>query len=69
MKSKDLYDHNKQHVGRVEYLKRTSKAYVSFKPDNHYANVMLEYDEFEQYKKNFGFQFEEELNQLSIFDI
>ncbi|WP_271397825.1 hypothetical protein [Salinicoccus roseus] len=67
--SKDLYDHNKQHVGRVEFLRRTCKAYVSFKADNHYANVMLEYDEFDQYKKNFDFLFEEELNQLSIFDI
>ncbi|GAB3065406.1 hypothetical protein ACFOU0_12300 [Salinicoccus sesuvii] len=69
MKSKDLYDHKKQHVGKVEFLRRVSKAHVTFHSDNHYANVMLEYDEFDQYKENFGFLFEEELLQLSIFDI
>lgn len=67
--TKDLYDHKKQHVGKVEFLRRVSKAHVTFKPDNHYSNVVLEFDEFDQYKENFSFLFEEELNQLSIFDI
>ena len=64
-----LYDHHRKHVGKIEIFRRTSQAYASFKPETHYANKMLELEEIEQYMKNFGFMFEEDLNQITFEDL
>lgn len=64
-----LYNHHRKHVGKIEIFRRTSQAYVSFKPETHYANTMLEVEEIEQYMKNFGFMFEEDLNQITFEDL
>lgn len=64
-----LYDHHRKHVGKIEIFRRTSQAYVTFKPETHYANTILELDEVEQYMKSFGFMYEEDLNQITFEDL
>ena len=69
MQTKDIYDHHRKHVGKIEIYRKTAKAHVFFKHETHYANRTLELEEIEEYMNNFGFMFEEDLDQLTLEDL
>lgn len=69
IKTRKIYDHHREHVGKIEFMRKTAQAYVTFKPETHHATTILELDEVEQYMKSFGFMFEEGLNQLTIEEL
>ena len=68
MKTKNIYDHNRKHIGTVKYLKNKNMYSVTFHDDTHYANTLVSVDGLDDYLGAFGFIRESELGQLNLTD-
>lgn len=66
-KTKRLYDDQDDCIGRVKFKKSNSSVDVMFNDNLKYADVTLDFDEFEIYKRRFKFKLEDERGQLEMF--
>ncbi len=67
IKRKNVYDHQKQLIGKVVMNMKLELAYFDYTTLNS-TGFEGTLDEFESFKLQKGYLYEEELNQLELFD-
>lgn len=70
-KTIELYNHHKQPVGTATWNKRNSTINIAYSDDIHYADTILEFEEFDHYIKRMDLRTEEMMNdlQINLFEI
>ncbi|WP_020007381.1 hypothetical protein [Salinicoccus albus] len=65
---KYLYDHRRNCVGEADFIKRNGTVAVTYyKNLIHYADVTLDFTEFDGYKARLGLIDDSELGQMELF--
>ena len=68
-KTLQLFNHHRKPIGTATWNKRNSTVSVVFSDEIHFADIILQFDEFDEYKRRMGIIDEREINQVTLDDL
>ena len=63
-----LYDLTKKHIGEAHFIKRNGTVDITYNDKTHYADVVIIFNEYEDYKGRMAIQDEYQLGQMELFE-
>ena len=68
-KTLQLFNHHRKPIGTATWNNRNSTVSVAYNNEIHFADIILQFDEFDEYKRRMGIIDEREINQVTLDDL
>ena len=68
-KTLQLFNHHRKPVGTATWNKRNATVEIAYSDEIHYADTIIDFDEFDDYIARMDVRTEEMLNQITLEDL
>ena len=64
-----LFNHHRKLIGTATWNKRNATVSIAYNDEIHYADTIIDFDEFDDYIARMDVKTEEMLNQITLEDL